>query len=51
LSDLVSTGRWWLLSDAELVEMLVRVEDDDLSAAEAHALMLEHSTIQYGEKS
>jgi hypothetical protein len=34
----------------ELVEMLIRVEEGDLTAAEAHALALEHSTIHFDEK-
>lgn len=38
--------RLWTLSDNALVEMLTRVEDDEITADEAIAILLELATIK-----
>jgi hypothetical protein len=42
--ELYVTDRWWVIHEAELVEALLRVEADEITAAEAHAILLEHTT-------
>jgi hypothetical protein len=39
----VAADRWWVLHDEALVEVLIRVERGEITAAEAHALLLENT--------
>lgn len=37
-------NRWWVLHDNELRAALSAVEEDDVTAAEAYAVLSEHTT-------
>lgn len=39
--QLVAADRYWVLHDEAIVTMLLRVEAGEITAAEAHALLLE----------
>lgn len=43
MPELVAVDRWWVLHDEAIVEALLRVEAGEVSAAEMHSLLLEHT--------
>lgn len=43
MPELYVTDRWWVIHDQAIVEALLRVEHGTITAAEAHAILSEHT--------